>query len=174
MNESVIMPTPVKRPAPKSRGALVALVIALICGAVAAYEYRHSTLLNNALNDANLQSAKLQQQVATLHDQLDTATAELNELKKRNMPVTLIFRKASTGNGLITFFKNNAPSPLEVSVLLSNPLNHHSREAHLILPANGSQSIGETEGWVFAPGQRIQLTNAQFGSVDYVVPEQPQ
>lgn len=173
MNENVIMPTPAKRPAPKNRGALFAFIIALVCGAVAAYEYRHSALLNTGLNDANAQNAKLQEQVATLRSQLDTATADLNELKKHNMPVTLIFRKTPSGNGLITYFKNNAPSPLEVSVLLSNPVNHHSREANLILPANGSQSIGETEGWVFAPGQHIQLTNAQFGSVEYVVPDQP-
>src|SRR4051794_12903198 len=135
MNESVATPTSIKRP-PSNRGMMFAFVIALVCGAFAAYEYRHGALLNTGLNDATTQNIKLQEQVTALRNQLDATTAELNELKKRNMPVTLIFRKTPTGNGLITFFKNNAPTPLEVSVLLSNPVNHHSREANLILLAN--------------------------------------
>ena len=77
------------------------------------------------------------------------------------------------GYYVITIFKNNAPSPLDLSVMLNNPVNHHSREASLSIAANGTQSIGEMEGWIFEPGQHIRLTNAQFGSVDYVVPEQP-
>ena len=148
-------------------------IVAIVCAVAAAYEYRHSAQLDSALTQATQQSNRLQSQLNDLSQQLVTVTTKLNELQQRNMPVTLIFRKTASGVGLVTVFKNNAPSTLELSVLLSNPVNHHSREANLSIPANGTQSIGELEGWVFEPGQHIRLTNVQFGSVDYVVPEQP-
>lgn len=172
MSEPVVSPPPVSRPA-SNRGTLFVLIVAIACGVLAAYEYRHSVQLNTLLNQANDRVTGLQTQLNDLSEQLASATTKLNELQQRNMPVSLIFRKTASGNGLVTVFKNNAPSTFDVSVLLSNPVNHHSREANLSIPANGTQSIGEMEGWIFEPGQHIQLTNAQFGSVDYVVPEQP-
>ena len=172
MSEPVVSPPPVSRPA-THRGALIAFIVAVVCGVLAAYEYRHSAQLNALLNQANDRVSGLQTQLNTVTEQLASATTRMNELQQRNMPVTLIFRKPASGNGLITVFKNNAPTAFDVSVLLINPVNHHSREASLSIPANATQSIGEMEGWIFEPGQHIQLTNVQFGTVDYVVPEQP-
>ncbi|HVY22577.1 MAG TPA: DUF948 domain-containing protein [Steroidobacteraceae bacterium] len=170
MSEPVVSPAPVKRPA-AHRGILIVSIIALIFAVLAAYEYQHSAQLNTMLKQANDQVTGLQTQLTTVSGQLAAATTKINELKQHNMPVTLIFRRA--GNGLVTIFRNNAPTTFDVSVLLINPVNHHSREASLSIPPNGTQSIGEMEGWVFEPGQHIQLTNTQFGTVDYVVPEQP-
>jgi len=172
MNESVVAPAPTKRPA-SNRGTLLILIIAIVLGVAAAYEYRHGAILSSTLAQTTQQVTMLQAQADELREQLTSANTRVNELQQRNMPVTLIFRRASSGNGLITVFKNNAPSQLDVSVLLNNPVTHHSREANLSIPANGTQSIGDMEGWVFESGQHIRLTNAQFGSVDYVVPEQP-
>lgn len=168
MSEPVVSPPPVK-PAASNRGTLVASIVAIVCAVVAAYEYFHSVQLDAMLQQANGQVSGLQSQLTTVSGQLASTMTKLNEVKQRNMPVTLMFRRA--GNGLVTVFKNNAPTTFDVSVLMINPVNHHSREASLSIPPNGTQSIGEMEGWVFEPGQHIQLTNDQFGTVDYVVPE---
>jgi hypothetical protein len=46
------------------------------------------------------------------------------------------------------------------------------KEANLVIPPNGGiQEIGTAQGWPFAPGQHIRLTNSHFRSVEYVVPE---
>lgn len=172
MNENVITAAPVKRKS-SSSAATIAWVIAILCGAAVAYEFQQAKQLTVKLGDANAQVATLQSQVQTLKTQAESSANEINDLKKRNLPVTMIFRRAPTGNGLICIFKNNAPTTFDVSVLLSNPVNHHSREANLSIPGNGQQSIGEMEGWIFEPGQNIRLTNVQYGSVDFVVPEQP-
>lgn len=172
MNENVITPAPVKRKSSNAAGT-TAWVIAMLCGAAAAYGFQQVKQLTAKLNDANAQVTSLQSQLQATKAQVESSASEINELKKHNLPVTMIFRRAPTGNGLICIFKNNAPTTFDVSVLLNNPVNHHSREANLSIPANGQQSIGEMEGWVFEPGQHIRLTNVQYGSVDFVVPEQP-
>jgi hypothetical protein len=172
MNENVIMPPPAKKPA-KNRGAAIAWIVAIIAVAAGAFEFQHAKQLAVKLSDANAQVSSLQSQLQTMKTQIENNANEINELKKHNMPITLIFRRAPGGNGLVCIFKNNAPQVFDVAVLLNNPVNHHSREANLTIPANGQQSIGEMEGWIFEPGQHIRLTNVQYGSVDFVVPEQP-
>jgi hypothetical protein len=115
----------------------------------------------------------LQNETANQAEHLKATTAKLEQLARRNLPVSIIFRPAASGNGLTTFFKNNAPAPVEIAVVLSNPVTERRREVNLNLPANGLVSIGENDGWVFAPGHHIQVTHAEFGTVEYVVPEKP-
>jgi len=169
MTESISVPmAPTKS---GNKGALVAVIIALVGLAAAAYEYQQNAKTSALLKEMNEQFAKLQHDLNSAQVDLAKTTDQLNELQQRNMPVTLIYRRAANGGMAITF-KNNAPTPLQMSVLMTNPINHHSREANLSIPANGVQSIGEAEGWAFEPGHRIRLTTAELGSVEYVVPQE--
>jgi hypothetical protein len=157
-----------KKPKKGSGSTLVLLtMIAAICAA--AYEYRRAESLTESLAQANARNEQTQQQMNSQGQELKSVAAKYEELARRNLPVSIIFRPSVSGNGLTTFFKNNAPSPIEISVILSNPVTDRRREVNLNLPANGVQSIGEPEGWVFAPGHHVKVTNAQFGTVEYVV-----
>jgi hypothetical protein len=168
---------PVKKPRKqqptKSRIGTIMTLIAIIVGVVAAYEYRRAEQLNSDVSQAAARNSHLQQQLDTQTQELKSVSAKLQELARKNLPVSLIFRPSPSGNGLTTFFKNNAPSPVEIGVVLSNPATERRREVNLNLPANGLQSIGEADGWVFAPGHHILVTHAQFGTIDYVVPDKP-
>jgi hypothetical protein len=97
--------------------------------------------------------------------------AKLNQLAQKTIPVSVLFRPSQSGAGLTAVFKNNAPSPILIGVLLTNPSTNRRREVNLNIPANGIQVIGDAEGWVFAPGHRIQVTHTQFGTIEYAVPE---
>jgi len=153
------------------RVTALAVIAALVGSGWGLFEYRRSEHLTNALATATAQNTQLQQQLTNLTQVLATSTDKLNDLARKNMPVSVLFRAAPSGNGLITFFKNNAPAPVEIGVILSNPITNRRREVNLNIAANGLQSIGEAEGWVFVPGHHVQVTHAQFGTVDYVVPE---
>jgi hypothetical protein len=148
-------------------------LIAIAAVGGAAFEYRRAGQLTDELAQANAHTAQLQQQLDNKAQELKSVAAKFQEVAHKNLPVAIIFRPAPSGNGLITFFKNNAPSPIEIGVVLSNPVTERRREVNLNLPANGLQSIGEADGWVFAPGHHIQVTHAQFGTVEYVVPDKP-
>jgi cell pole-organizing protein PopZ len=155
---------------PKKSHATTFAVLALIAAAVAAvYEHQRAENLTAALAQANARSEQIQQRMNDQTQELKTVASKFEELARKNLPVSVVFRPAVSGNGLTTYFKNNAPSPIEISVILTNPITDRRREVNLNLPANGVQSIGEPEGWVFVPGHHIKLTHAQFGTVEYVV-----
>jgi hypothetical protein len=167
-------PTKPKNKQPtKSRAATLMALIALAASGTAVYEYRLAGKLNDELGQANARNAQLQLQLDNQAQELKSVSAKLQDMARKNLPVSVIFRASPSGNGLMTFFKNNAPSPVEIAVLLSNPATERRREANLNIPANGLQSIGEADGWVFAPGHHIQITHAEFGTVEYIVPEKP-
>jgi hypothetical protein len=159
-----------KKKKPK-KGSGSALVLLTMIGAIGAagFEYRRAENLNESLVQSNARNEQIQQQMNIQGQELKSVVSKYEELARRNLPVSIIFRPSVSGNGLTTFFKNNAPSPIEISVILTNPVTDRRREVNLNLPANGVQSIGEPEGWVFAPGHHIKVTNAQFGTVEYVV-----
>jgi hypothetical protein len=148
-------------------------LIAIVAVGGAAFEYRRAGQLNDELAQAKTRAAQLQLQLDNQAQEFKSVSAKLQEVAHKNLPVAIIFRAAPSGNGLITFFKNNAPSPVEIGVVLTNPVTERRREVNLNLPANGLVSIGEADGWVFAPGHHIQVTHAQFGTVEYVVPDKP-
>jgi hypothetical protein len=172
VQEQGARPKPKKQPK-KSHVTTIAVLATIAALGAAAYEYRRADNLTESLAQANARSAQIQQQMNNQTQELKSVAAKLEELARKNLPVSVIFRPSPSGNGMTTYFKNNAPSPIEIGVILSNPLTERRREVNLNLPANGLQSIGEPEGWVFAPGHHIKVTHAQFGTVEYVVPEKP-
>ena len=72
--------------------------------------------------------------------------------------------------GLVAVFKNNSSSPLEVAATFSSQATGVTREANLVISGNGLKEIGHAEGWPFAAGQHIRLTNNQYRPADYDVP----
>lgn len=168
--EEELEPRVTRKKKPKKSHATTLAVLAMIAAlGAAAFEYQRADKLSETLAQANLRTSQVEQQMNTQSQELKTVAAKLEELTKKNLPVSVIFRPSVSGNGMTTFFKNNAPSPIEISVVLSNPVTERRREVNLNIPANGVQSIGEPDGWVFAPGHHIKVTLAQFGTVEYVV-----
>jgi anti-sigma-K factor RskA len=99
------------------------------------------------------------------------ANAKIAELSKRDLPITVSFRSALLGSGLVGVFKNHSSSSLEVAAVMSSPTTNQEKRANLVIPANGSQEIGHAEGWPFAAGHRIKLSNGNYRDIEYTVPE---
>lgn len=151
---------------------MVVWAIAAVAIAWGVYENRRAAQLTESLSVAQSAQETATARVSELEHQLTETSAKLDELAKLKMPISIVFRRTSSGSGFNAFFKNNAPESINVSVLMTNPATNRRRESNLAILGNGVQEIGEAQGWVFTPGQRILMTHAQFGSVEYVVPEQ--
>jgi hypothetical protein len=108
------------------------------------------------LNEAQLQLQETQRQLA--------------DATKPVLPITVSFHKSLSGSGLVGVFKNSSVSPLEIEAVFSSPATGGKRAANLVIPPNGVKEIGHVEGWPFAAGQHIQLTNRQYKAVEYDVP----
>jgi len=156
----------------RSRGGIVVMMIAIAAIVWGVYENRRAVNLEGMLSAAQADNATLSGRVAEMEKLMNETAAKLDALTKRKMPVSVIFRRTRSGSGFTAYFKNNAPEPVNVSVLLTNPLTNRRRESNLAILANEVQEIGEAQGWIFTPGQRILMTHAQLGSVEFVVPSE--
>jgi hypothetical protein len=150
---------------------LIALLITLGCAAWGLFERRVIQQDEAALAAATAQSAHLRQQADELREQLTTVKHQLDETVKQKLPLTVAFQSSRYGSGLVAVFRNNSPEPLTISVAISDPITHRRRESNFSIDANGLQTIGDSQGWVFSPGQSLQITSSQFGTTEYVVPE---
>lgn len=163
------MPEELTKSKPRSRKLLAAIIFLVGLGIWSVMEHHRADVQAQMLEIAQQRVATLEKQMTVLQQQLAKTTAKLNDLAQKNLPISVVFRPARSGNGLMTYFKNNSASPIEISVVLTNPATNRRREANLTIQGNSVQEIGELQGWIFAPGQRVQVTNAQFGTVEYVV-----
>lgn len=161
-----------KKTESRRSGTIVVWAIAAVAIAWGVYENRRAAKLAESLSTAQADHAAAAAKATELEQRLAATSSKLDELAKLKMPVSIVFRRTASGSGFNAFFKNNAPEPINVSVLLTNPATNRRRESNLAILANSVQEIGESQGWIFTPGQRILMTHAQFGSVEYVVPEQ--
>jgi hypothetical protein len=126
-------------------------------------ERQHSASLQVSLVDAN-------QRLNDAATQLKANEARLTEAVKPNLPVVINFRPAILGNGLVAVFRNTSSSQLEVAAAFSSEATGMRRGANLVIPGNGVTEVGYAQGWAFAAGQRIHLTNSEFRPAEYQVP----
>ena len=105
---------------------------------------------------------------------INALTTEANEkiqaLSKRDLPVIVSFRTSLLGSELIAAFKNTSGSQLEVAGTFSSSATSQTKEISFVVPPNGIKELNASDGWPFAKGQQIKLSNANFRSLEYTVP----
>jgi hypothetical protein len=159
-----------------SKPVLVASTVVSTIVALVAIGWGYSQSQRVAQVTASLQAE--QQQSAQLKASLEAATQQITQtqqqvaqLQKKDLPVTLNFRKALLGPGLVAMFKNNSSTPLEVAAELSSQSTGERRTVNLVIPANGIEQVGFQQGWPFAAGQHIVLENGAYRSLEFTVPQ---
>lgn len=106
----------------------------------------------------------------TANARLIEVNAALQEASKRDLPISVSFRPALLGSGLVATFKNNSSRTLEVAAVFSSSSTGQQRQTNLVIPSLGVQEIGHVEGWSFAAGHHVTLTNNEFRPIEYIVP----
>lgn len=96
----------------------------------------------------------------------------LAEARKPVLPVRVTYRSAFMGPGLVAVFHNDSDAMLEFVASFTSPGTNTNQAYRLVLGAKERKDVGHLEGWQFAPGHRISLTNAGYRPVETVVPEQ--
>jgi len=116
------------------------------------------------------QVQQLASRVASLEGALQSARDAIQEASKRDLPVTVTFRRALLGTGLVATFRNISSNDLEIAVLFTSPETGLEKRANLVISANGVQEIGSLEGWAFAVGHVIELTSSKYRPMQHKVP----
>jgi hypothetical protein len=85
-----------------------------------------------------------------------------DQMAKPPLPVSIGFRQALMGPGLVAQFRNNSDTMLEVRATFRSTDTNMSNTYDLVLPAHGIREFGWMQGWQFVPGQQIELMNNRF------------
>lgn len=137
---------------PLSAMTIIAIVLAIYC----VLEYKQTT--------------QLQAQLTLAQARINQLGAGLQQANKLDIPITVFFRRAVFGDGLVAVFRNNSGSQLEAAADVTSQATNARKHIELVLPANGTQEVGPQQGWPFAPGQKITLSNNSFRSIIVTVP----
>ncbi len=139
--------------------------------------WRQATLLSSLVAVvALLWGLSLNQQVKQLTNSLNTSLAlateantKIQTLSKRDLPIILSFQKTFLTQELIATFRNLTSVDLEVAAVFTSPATNAQKDVNLVIPANGFIQFGKAQGWSFAAGQHIKLSNNEYRSLDYPV-----
>ena len=104
-------------------------------------------VLNPKLVEQSRQIAQLQQR--------------MNELGKRDLPVRVGSRKALLSAGRVLMVQNLSAADLPVTAVFGRP-GAPSQTRELVISANGTEQIGERQGWQFADGDSVRLSNPRY------------
>lgn len=82
------------------------------------------------------------------------------------LPVQVRLRPRASGQGAVLQFQNMSTKPLDdVVIVCENPGNKSARRiVKAAWPSGEVVEIGEDDGWVVAPGQRVVIQAAGFGA----------
>jgi hypothetical protein len=92
------------------------------------------------------------------------------EASKPTLPVSVSYRQAILGPGLVARFTNESSESLELRVRADSPATNFYHAWYLVIPPGRTREIGPLEGWSFLDGQRLELSNVNFRSAAGTVP----
>ena len=117
------------------------------------------------------QVTQLRQQVAQQASNLQRQSTVIQAEAKPDLPLSVGFRHAILGTGLVMELRNNSGSQIEVGAAFTSEATGLTQQRNIVLPANLVVQLGSSQGWAFVPGQHIAFKNANFRPAEYVVPQ---
>lgn len=150
------------------------LVAAAVAGAaivIAYWQHQQVIQLTAALAAENNQSAQLQQQVAQQTADIQRQSTVIQAEAKPDLPLSVGFRPALFGTGLVMELRNNSGSQLEVAAAFSSEATGLTQQRNIVLAPNLVLQLGSAQGWAFVPGQRITFRNVHYRPAEVVVPQ---
>jgi hypothetical protein len=103
----------------------------------------------------------LRSEIIATRNQLARLQMQSNELAKPDLPVRVGLRRALLASGLVLTMQNASGSDLPITATFGRP-GAAPQTRELVLPANGVKQIGENDGWAFAAGDSVVLSNPNF------------
>ena len=86
------------------------------------------------------------------------------------LPVSIEYRRALIGPGLVLKFYNNSGRPLQLLVILTHPSINVTERFALAIGPNRHVDIGKLNGWIAQPGDQIVLHNVHYLTLRSSIP----
>lgn len=113
------------------------------------------------LDAAQTRIAQLEQEVGQLRAQL---------ARKPDLPITLGFRKALLGSGLVAVVETVEKKPLTILVTLDSAALGTKKSKEMRLNPTGINELSYSDGLTIEPGDTLTFENSNFTAVSFKVP----
>lgn len=88
---------------------------------------------------------------------------------KPELPVSVSYRKAMMGPGLVAIISTTIKQPVPVIATFSNPNLGTSKKMEIHLSASSSTEIGHAEGVILENGDTITIENKNYAPATFIV-----
>lgn len=112
------------------------------------------------LQQAELKVNTTAEQLASANNQLSSAVLQLS--RKPDLPVSVSFRPAALGPGLVARFTTTVKQDVPVQVTVRSKAFGTSKQFRLHLQSAGLVELGHAEGAPLEPGDELLLENQAF------------
>jgi hypothetical protein len=123
----------------------------------------------NDAKTAHARAASLEASTVESEQQLQGAEARLESTEARlaqevrpDLPIRISFRKSLLGSGLVAVILNVSNREIECALDVDSAATGAHFHRALVLDPNRPQEIGGNQGWEFAAGQQVRLSNPQY------------
>ncbi len=98
------------------------------------------------------------------------AHADILDIFKPELPVTVTYRPSALGKGYVINLHNTSNKFLTVIVTIHNPTLQTGKAGHEDLRPFHGLEIGWAQGWEFTSGDLIEVRNADYRPLDVKLP----
>ena len=178
---------------PKRRGLIASIglnvALLLLVGGVVLYAFMLNVDLDNVKRRLSKEVEDRQQTERYLvetRNQLTERLRDIEQLKaqlaykekdyqaaafaKPALPVVVNFRSSILGKGLVAVIENTSDRYLTVMLTARNPTQSKVRRFKIDLEPKSRTDFGHLEGWQFACGDEVDLSNDEYGTLRLSVP----
>ncbi len=114
------------------------------------------------LDAAQVRVGQLEREVGSLRAQL---------ARKPNLPITLGFREALLGSGLVAVVETVEKKPLTVLVSLESAALGTKKSKEVRLRHDGINELSYSDGMTIELGDKLTFENSSYSAVEFTAPE---
>jgi hypothetical protein len=124
------------------------------------------------LQESRMRLAEVQREAERLSQVLSARATDpaRHDAGKPELPVTLHFRKAFWGKGLVAEIDNTSEQYLTLILSVRNPTLATARRFQITIKGGDDLAFGHDDGWQFASGDEVGIYHNDYKPLKAIVP----
>ena len=161
----------------ESKGSFIGIVTGTVAGILigAAAGFTLATKAYNeqvaALNQsANAKLAAADAQIQRQNEQLQKQGEQAHEMAQPELPLRVSVRNAHIPGRKVAQLHNLGATELAVAVTGYSSASNQQNKWRIAIPPNATLEIGHTQGWTFAPGDELTISEDGYRTLKFNIP----
>jgi hypothetical protein len=154
-------------------GVVMGTVAGLLIGAGGGFTFATKTYNEQVAKinqSANAKLAAADAQIQKQNEQIQKQNEQAQEMAQPELPLRVSVRNALMGGGKVAQLHNFGATQLAVAVTAHSSASNQENKWRIVIPPNGTQDIGHTQGWTFASGDELAIFETGYRPMKVDIP----